>query len=325
MKVESAPREVEGLARARSEARRARDWARADELRAQIEAAGWRVRDSGTRHRLEPLRPPDLLVGGRVVHGSTAWVPSRLEEPPTETATLVVLAGPADTVEAVRETLRSAAGNGRAGSQVVVAADAVRPEVEALLLAEEGAASLEVVWLAGPLGPAAAANAGLRTARGRVVILLAAGAELPPGRAARLVDVLADPSVAVAGTRGLGSTDLRRFTPAAAGEVAALALDCLALRRDEYKERGPLDEKILSARYLGPWISLLLRDEGPERAPRRALAIATSPADGDACPDEGLRDRTDRRSFYRLLDRFGGRPDLLGLRVSESDALASPA
>ncbi len=50
----AAPPELEELARRRQEARAARDFALADELRAEIEAAGWDVRDSGDGFRLVP-------------------------------------------------------------------------------------------------------------------------------------------------------------------------------------------------------------------------------------------------------------------------------
>jgi cysteinyl-tRNA synthetase len=49
-----APAEVHELARGRQEARAAKDFARADELRAAIEEAGWTVRDDPDGYRLVP-------------------------------------------------------------------------------------------------------------------------------------------------------------------------------------------------------------------------------------------------------------------------------
>jgi cysteinyl-tRNA synthetase len=49
---EAAPDELHALARSRQEARACRDFARADELRAEIEAAGWEVRDDAGGYRL---------------------------------------------------------------------------------------------------------------------------------------------------------------------------------------------------------------------------------------------------------------------------------
>ena len=53
---EEAPSEVHALAAGRQEARAAKDFARADELREQIEAAGWDVRDDAGGYRLVPRR-----------------------------------------------------------------------------------------------------------------------------------------------------------------------------------------------------------------------------------------------------------------------------
>ena len=51
---EEAPAEVHALAAGRQEARAAKDFERADELREQIEAAGWDVRDDSGGYRLVP-------------------------------------------------------------------------------------------------------------------------------------------------------------------------------------------------------------------------------------------------------------------------------
>ena len=48
LKLETAdiPADIQALADARTAAKSARDWARADELRAQIDAAGWNIIDT---------------------------------------------------------------------------------------------------------------------------------------------------------------------------------------------------------------------------------------------------------------------------------------
>jgi cysteinyl-tRNA synthetase len=52
--AQEAPAELHGLARRRQEARAARDFAEADRLRAEIDAAGWEVRDEPDGYRLLP-------------------------------------------------------------------------------------------------------------------------------------------------------------------------------------------------------------------------------------------------------------------------------
>ena len=119
----------------------------------------------------------------------------------------------------------------------------------------------EVIWTVGRLGAADGLMAGLRRALGKVAILLDPGIELTGDAITPLVDALDDPSVAVVGPWGRVSSDLRRWEPAAAGDVAAIDGLALAFRRDDLANRGPLDAAFRSDRHLDTWWSLVLRDE----------------------------------------------------------------
>ncbi len=116
-----APPEVTDAARRRSEARAARDWAAADALREEIEAAGWRVVDSGTAYRLEPAAAPDVEVGGEIRYGRSEAVPSRLGEPATGLASVVLVASP-DPGE-TRRVLDAVTASAPPGVDVVLVAD----------------------------------------------------------------------------------------------------------------------------------------------------------------------------------------------------------
>jgi hypothetical protein len=70
------PDDVLSAAHARSKARAAREWPEADRLRAEIEAAGWRIVDRGTDFALSPAAAADETDGGRVRYGSSRSVPS---------------------------------------------------------------------------------------------------------------------------------------------------------------------------------------------------------------------------------------------------------
>lgn len=88
--------------------------------------------------------------------------------------------------------------------------------------------------------------------------------------------------------------------------------------------RGPLDERFRFYRNLDIWWSLVLRDEGEGIRPRRALRLADLPFvrhehRGYASLPPGERDRLSRRNFYRIMDRFGSRQDLL-LATSASES-----
>lgn len=319
----AAPAAVLDAARRRSDARAARDWATADDLRAEIEAAGWRVTDSGTAFRLEPAHPADVEHGGEIRYGRSDAVPSRLDEDPTGVGTIVLTVelGDPSAIDAVT----AAARHLPAGADLVVVGDGIGDATAggihaALDDSPVARGGHELVRTSTPLGRAAALNAGIRRAAGAVVVILDASIQPTGDVVSPLLAALEDPDVAVAGPFGLSSTDLRRFDeviPAgdAAVEVAAVQGYCMGFRRADAVERGPLDEGFRFYRNLDIWWSLVLRDAGEDGPPRRALAVPdlplvrSEPWAWTSTPARE-RDRLSKRNFYRLLDSFRDRPDL---------------
>ena len=313
--TDAPPPEVEAAARRRSEARAARDWATADALRAEIESAGWRVVDSGTAFRLEPASPPDVEVGGEIRYGRTDAVPSRLEEPATGLATVVLVASP-DGGE-TRRSLDGLLAAVPAAVDVVLVADGLSDR--ALAPVRDAAGPIEIARTSAPLGQGAALNIGIRRSRAPVVVVLDPSIVASGDVVSPLVEALADPMVAVAGPFGLVSADLRRFEEIVAHDapIDAIAIQgyCMAFRRDDAAARGPVDEGFRFYRNLDIWWSLVLREAGEDEPSRRAVAVpglnlergephawtSTRPAE---------RDRLSKRNFYRVLDRFRTRLDL---------------
>ena len=326
MPRESAPPPITALAEARAAARRARDWATADRLKGELEAAGWRVLDAGTLYTLERAYPEDEVVDGEVRYGASRTVPTRLEEAPVGLASVVMVVGePAPRFGAVVRALVESSPD---GTQLVIVANGVtdagaQPLAE-LDAADPGAPGIvtEVVRMRVALGYAAALNAGIRRAAAPVVIVMDPSLGPAGDIVSPLVAALDDPGVAVAGPVGLDSRDLRRYTEAAPGARDAVAIDgrLMAFRRSDYVERGPLDEGFLSGAYLDAWWSLVLRDPGEQESeapsPGRAVCVGGIVAPG-GWPGAGptvLGDRADpraRRNRYRLLKRFATRRDLL--------------
>jgi hypothetical protein len=316
------PPEIWEAAKQRSLARDARDYADADALREQIEAAGWRVIDTGTSFRLEPA-PADVDVGGEIRYGSSQAVPSRLDEPPVGVASVVLVASP-DPSE-TRRALDALAASAPAGVDVVLVADGLSDRALDGLrsgdLSGRAGPPVELVRTSAVLGQGAAINAGVRRARAALVLVLdpcvvAAGDVVTP-----LVAALEDPEIATTGPFGLLSPDLRRFDELTADsggpavEAAAIQGYAMAFRRADAIERGPLDEGFRFYRNLDIWWSLVLRDEGEGSTPRRALVVPAlpltrgEPRAWTATP-AAERDRLSKRNFYRVLDRFRSRLDL---------------
>jgi cellulose synthase/poly-beta-1,6-N-acetylglucosamine synthase-like glycosyltransferase len=306
------PDEILTAAHERARARSERDWPEADRLRAEIEAAGWTIVDRGTDFALAPASPPTVEADGIVRYGATAEVPSRAEEPPTGLASVILVATdwPAD----LERALAGIRAHGPDGLQIVVVADGPSPDQDAALDALE-ADDTEVVRTSGRLGQGAAINIGIRRAAAAVVVVLDTSAEPTGDVVTPLVSALADPTVAVAGGWGLVSDDLRRFREAPAGDVDAIEGYAIGFRREDAISRGPLDERFRFYRNLDIWWSLVLRDEGEERPPRRAVAVELPATRHEhrgwtSLPD-AERDRLSKRNFYRIIDRFGWRRDLL--------------
>ena len=321
------PDEVLSAAHARAKAREASDWAEADRLRAEIEASGWKIADRGTDFALTPVAPPDLVDGTRVLYGSSGSVPTRLDAPETGVVSVVLLA--TDWPDDLLRALAGLRAGSPVGTSVVIVADAPSAEQSSALEAwdateatgrPEGAAPppvpVEIVWTGERLGHAAATNIGIRRAMAPVVVLLDTSLEPTGDILTPLVRSLDDPTVAVTGGWGIVSTDLRKFSDAPPGDADAIEGYLQAFRRADYVQRGPLDERFRFYRNMDIWWSLVLRDEGEGSPPRRAVGIADLPVirhahRGYLSLPEDERDRQSKRNFYRIIDRFGPRLDLL--------------
>ena len=306
------PQPILDAAHARAAARAARDWAIADRLREDIEAAGWRVVDTGTDFSLERAHPPDLELGGIVRYGRSSAVPSRLDEPATGLATVILVAGEDvdDLARATRSILDHAP---KEVGLVIVADDAGSPMTEHLNGLPD---DIEVVRTSERLGTGAAWNIGLRRATAEVVAFIDPGIELKGDAITPLARALDDPAVAIAGPFGLHSGDLRRFDETTvAGPAAAIEGYLMAFRRADAAARMPIDEAFRFYRNLDIWWSFELRDVGPDAPPRKAMVVPGLPLvrhehRGWTALEPAERERLSKRNFYRLLARFRDRDDL---------------
>jgi hypothetical protein len=331
-----APPEIRALADARARARRARDWATADSLKAEIESAGWKVVDAGTMYDLVLAVPPDVVEDGVTRYGASSSVPSRLGEAEVGLASVVIVVEDEAAPE-VGRLLREVEAHAPDGVQVVVVAngvgEALGEALDAVDSVDPGAPGVvtEVVHLAARTGRAAALNAGTRRAMAPVVIWLDSSVAIDGDPVSPLVRALEDEGVAVAGPVGLVADDPSSFetAPPDATDVAAIDGRLLAFRRVDYAERGPLDEGFAHPSSLDAWWSLVLRDgwfsmdaDGaagglptgeedlgtadsetgfdPETVrPRRAVQLATLPVTLPAGPVPAAPDGADERARKR--------------------------
>lgn len=212
------PDDVLSLAHERAAARGAQDWAAADRIRGEIEAAGWKIVDRGTDFALEPAHPPTVAEGDVVRYGSSEAVPSRLDAADAGIATVVVVATdwPAD----LERALAGIRAHAPQGTSIVVVADGPSPDQDAAL--PEDGEGIEVIRTSSRLGTGAAWNIGVRRSSGSVVVIVDTSVEPAGDLVTPLAEALADPTVGVAGGFGIASADLRKFEDAPPGDVSAV-------------------------------------------------------------------------------------------------------
>ena len=287
------------LVEARALARAARDYAAADALRDELAAAGWTVVDEPDGGwRLEPAPasgPPAPL--------DPHDVPSLLDAPATDDVSvhLVAEGWPGDIARAIA-SLRAHQGSRRVH---YVVADVTGEDPAAF---GEG---VEVLALALGTGWAAAANAGLRRATGRVVVAMDGSVEAVGDVFGPLERALAEPAVGIAGPFGIVTHDLREFDEAPdPGPCDAIEGYCMAMRREVVAAVEGFDEKFRWYRTADIELSFRVKDRGlrtdavplPVIKHEHRMWFETHPAE---------RAKWSKRNFYRFLDRWRDRWDLV--------------
>ena len=282
------------MAAERAALRAARDFAAADAIRDRLLAMGFEVEDS-------PEGPVVRAVekgGDPGARLRADQVPSVLDEPASGgiTAVWVVQGWPEDVVRGVR-ALRATGGEDV--HEVVVHCIPDPPTYP------EG---VEVVALEADPGWGAAANVGLRRARGGIVVVFDGSVEAQ-GSIGALREALDDPSVGLVGPWGIVTDDLRTFRDDDGPLVDAIEAYCLAFRRSLAEDGLAFDPKFTFYRSADIEFSFRVAERGLARRivplplvrHEHRMWHATAPAE---------RDRLSKRNFYRFLDRYRGRFDL---------------
>jgi hypothetical protein len=287
--------EADRLLEERSRLRAARDFSGADAIRDRLAEAGWEVVDSPT---------------GSQLRGAGALVEAEFEGPPPVAVTLLTLVHgwPEDAERWARSLLTHTSGE----FEALIAVNSDDPSLVQRMNALTSDPRVRVLVLQ-PAGWAQAANAALASAAGDVVVLFDPGVEVTGDVLPPLRTTLEDETVAVAGAFGVrGRGTIKEFAASQGPEVDAVEGYCMAFRRQDALETGGFDRKFRFYRIADLELSFRLRAEGN----RRAVVVAGLPVIRHEhrlweATDPAERERLSKRNFYRFLDLWRDREDLL--------------
>jgi hypothetical protein len=290
--------EVRALVLERERLRSARDFAGADALRARIEALGFRITDTATGSRVEPIAADSIerLPAARVGPRSEAG-------PATDFSVVWLDDGwPQDVLRGIA-SFRRFEPEGRSVQHVVI--DTATEAPDAYLWPDEA----ELLALEAGTGWGAARNAGLRRSSGAIVIVADGSVEATGDVLEPIEQALADAETGVAGPFGIVTTDLREFTSSPGPEVDAIEGYVMAFRREVLDRAGGFDERFSFYRSADIELSFRIKDLGL-RAMVVELPLRRHEHRRWATTPTSERDRLSKRNFNRFLERFRDRFDL---------------
>jgi hypothetical protein len=294
--VSEVPTPVLRLAEEREAARRRKDFSAADELRDRISLAGYEVTDTQNGPVLAP-RADTVPVARR-----SEDVPSFLEAPPSFDASVewIVQGWPEDVVRGIESFRRH---EGRRSVQHVV----VEANGGAAHTWPEG---VELTRIEPEAGWAAARNAGLRRTMGEIVLLVDGSLEASGDVFGPLDRSMRDATIGVTGPFGITTEDLREFRESPGPDVDAIEGYLMAFRRELLVGGLRFDEKFKFYRTADIELSFQVKAMGL-RATVTPVPVRRHIHRTWAAMSEDERVRLSKRNYYRFLDRWRGRTDLL--------------
>ncbi|MEC7103614.1 MAG: hypothetical protein VXW92_03955, partial [Actinomycetota bacterium] len=254
----NAPDDIQALAAARADARSAKDFARADAIRAEIDAAGWTVVDTAGGFELVEKPPFEVL---RDVHELVSSAP--VEAP---TVVCVIIDGWPDDTDVCLKALQAhapadatvlvidCANVDDAGTRAEVFADD-QPERFRVLHMEPTLASL---------GWSSVVSAAINLSRCEVFVIMDLSTIIEGDAFSPMLDVLGRDGVVGTGWKGVNvnvDDGWRSFDAADVGEVDAILGYLMALKREAIELVRP-DPKARFYRNADMEWSLALREAG---------------------------------------------------------------
>lgn len=302
------PADILALSHERDLLRKRGRYDRADVLKRQIEEAGYAIKDNP--HGAHLIILPSIEVDGNV-YRTSRQLPLLLNEPDTCLFSVNILAR--NSFEQTRRCLESVlrfAENTNIEIMLVDNASQDELSIWAATL-QHSEPRLHILRTSRTMGEAEARNIGLKQSRGSYILLLDSNVELTGDIFTPLAKTLADEHIGITGLHGLHTADLRHFAESQQLEVEVVDKLCMAFRRQLLRRVGFFDEGYRFPYYMDIDFNFTVRDTGAAIVVTPDLPIICNPL----LKDEGLsaseRTRLTKRNFYRFLEKWGDRDDLL--------------
>lgn len=301
--------EVEALAQERAQARADKDFARADELRDAIDAAGWKVVD--TPGGFDLVEKPPFTV-----FGSLADVDVRVDAP-------IVVAAIVDGWPGDVDTCLSALVQHAPSDAVILAIDCGNVDGAGIKAGEWEASHPGRVCVVhldntlAQLGWASVVRSAIEMTQGPVFAVMDMSTVLEGDALTPMVEALEAQDVVASGWRGVNvnvDDAWRTFIDAGPGDVDAVLGYLMAVRTDAARDVGP-DVKARFYRNADMEWCLLLREAGGRIVVASGdLPLRQDRHHGYHDSEPAYRDKQSKKTYDRILQRFRGRTEILAPR-----------
>ncbi|MBA2394181.1 MAG: glycosyltransferase, partial [Ktedonobacteraceae bacterium] len=304
----SIPTEILALSHERDLLRRKGHYERADILKQKIEDAGFAIKDNPHGAHLVIL--PGVEVDGKL-YRMARQLPSFLDEADLYTFSVQILVqnGIEATRRCVESVLRFA---GEQSLEIILTDNASQDGLDVWAeTLRQGDERVHVLHTTRKMGMAEARNIGLRQSRGRYILLLDTNLELTGDIFTPLAQTLSNDDIGLTGLRGLRTDDLRHFEESQEPEVEVIDSTCMAFRRKLLRQTGLFDDRYRVANYMDIDFSFAIRDSGAQAVLTPDLPLISHPTPQVATQSASEQARLNKRNFYRFLEKWGDRDDLL--------------
>ncbi len=304
----SIPADILALSHERDQLRKRGQYDRADTLKKLIEDAGYSIKDNPRGAHLGIL--PNVEIDG-TSYRTARQVPSLLNESDTCLFSVQILANNccAEARRCVESVFRYA---GTQAVEVILIDNSSQDELDSWAREyQREIALMHFIHITRVMGAAEAHNLGLQQSRGRFILQLDPSLELTGDIFTPLAQLLENVEIGITGLRGLHTDDLRHFAESEEDEVEAIDGSCMAFQRKLLKQTGLFDDAYRYPTYMDIDFNFTVREGGLQARVARDLPLTRHADLPHPTRSDEQTARLNKRNFYRFLERWGDRKDLL--------------